>query len=213
MLTPAQNKIFNLSTHQLAYERDDKLILSNINLSLKSGELLWLQGVNGAGKTTLIKLICGLLTPCTGEIYWKEQKLKEYGPEYNRELIYLGHKPAVKNLLTVAEQCQQWTTEPCALQKLNDILQQFDLLEKQDIFINQLSEGQRRRVALTQLLLRQAPLWLLDEPFTALDQKGIEFLLGLLKIHIQQGGMAIVSTHHEYDIDGLTQQTLRLTHD
>lgn len=201
-----------LSANQLSYERDEQIVFTNINFHLKAGQLLQVAGANGSGKTTLLRLLTGLITPTQGEISWCGQPLASCRIDYQQNLFYLGHKPAVKGDLTPYENLNLLT----ALVKtktnisLQDALTQVGLQEQANSFSHQLSAGQQRRLALAKLLIVSARLWIIDEPFTALDTLGVRLVEALITQHLQQGGMVILTSHQLYELPTIDQEKLIL---
>src|SRR5207244_8522870 len=136
------------------------------------GKLLRIAGANGSGKTSLLRILCGLLTPTHGEVRWDGTPIQRLREEYASKLVYIGHAPAVKDDLTTAENL----AIACSLAGLRVSGPQIEAalgeygLPSGTMLVRKLSQGQRRRSALARLLLSQTvPLWLLDEPFAALD--------------------------------------------
>ena len=162
-----------------------------------------LRGSNGSGKTSLLRTVCGLLEPTEGTVLWKGKDIRSQRDEFNGALTYLGHHNGVKPELTGFENLRI----SCALSGMSiqegqiyDALAQIGLRGREDLPTQVLSQGQKRRVALARLLLSEADLWVLDEPFTALDVKAVEMLSKLVESHLQKGRMVIFTTHQEVAI-------------
>lgn len=192
-----------LEIHDLDCVRGDHRLFSGLNFSLGDGELLRLRGSNGSGKTSLLRTVCGLLEPEAGEVRWRGENIRQQRDEFNADLTYLGHHNGIKAELTAYENLRIG----CRLsgQTVNDdsiyaALEQIGLAGREDLPAQVLSQGQKRRVALARLLLSDTPLWVLDEPFTALDVAAVEMLCEVIGGHLQKGGMAIVTTHQEATI-------------
>ena len=187
-----------LIVSDLQCTRGNHPLFSGLNFQLNSRQLLFLEGKNGSGKTTLIRTLCGLFTADKGDILWQNQSIEEHLEVYRKALFYLGHLNAIKGDLTALENlCFNHTLSG---QKTNDnelldALEQMGLLGYEDFPTRQLSQGQKRRVALARLLINQSPLWILDEPFVALDASAVELLQQIISQHIEAGGMAILTTH------------------
>ncbi len=187
----------SLSIQQLSCRRGNRLLFSNLNVDLKPGDCLQVIGANGSGKTSLLKILCGLLVPAKGQIKWRLQSIKQNLAEYQQEILYLGHLPGVKKELTVLENIQFYlailaiNTSP----EIDSILHRFSLQNLKHTLCRQLSRGQIQRVALCRLCLTDAPLWILDEPFTALDKTGVAILQQLLIEHQQRQRMVILTSH------------------
>jgi heme exporter protein A len=201
-----------LHVNQLYFERNDQCLLRDVNFTVHGGEVLQIAGTNGSGKTTLLRLLCGLLTPTSGTIQWCDQSINHSRAEYLSELIYCGHQAAVKNELTVYENLILFSALTKAPQKnsIEQALITVGLIEQQNHLAQILSAGQRRRLALAKLLLFKTKLWVLDEPFTALDQAGVALVESLLEQHVAQQGLAIITSHQALTLKNIKQQKLFL---
>lgn len=203
-----------LEADNLECVRGERRLFAGLGFKLEAGELLYLQGRNGAGKTSLLRMLIGLLPPETGEIRWKGQPIRSSGEEFRGDLCYLGHLNAIKeeltpleNLLAAARLADEVLSEDDAL----DALAQVGLAGREDLACKYLSQGQKRRVALARLVKERRPLWVLDEPFVALDVLAVDWLAGIISGHLQRGGMAVMTTHQVVDIPAGTVRELRLS--
>ena len=187
-----------LEAVDLTCERGGRTLFSALNLSVGNGDLLRIAGANGSGKTSLLRMLCGLLTPSAGEVRWKGEPIRSLGEDYARELVYLGHAPAVKDELTAAENL----AITCQLAGLRvsaaEVRAALDGFQVPDSAVGKLSQGQKRRAALARLRLSASvPLWLLDEPLTALDAAAAELTKELIRNHAGNGGAVVYSTHQD----------------
>ncbi len=187
-----------LNVVQLSCERDDRLLFSNLSFKLCSGEILQIEGRNGAGKTSLLRIIAGLSSSYTGDIFWNSQPLAKVYADFRLDCFFLGHKPGLKLDLTPLENLawrSRLANTTVSREGLLAALHRVHLAGYEDIPCSHLSAGQLRRVAFAGLIASQARLWILDEPFTAIDAEGVAWLEGLFDEHASQGGMVLVTSH------------------
>ncbi len=186
-----------LEAADLACERGGRALFHGLNFSLASGELLRIGGANGSGKTSLLRILCGLLTPSAGEVRWQGQAIRSLAEEYSRSLVHIGHAAGLKDELTAAENLAiACTLAGVSRDGAGDALARFGIPGEKPV--KQLSQGQRRRAALARLALSQnVPLWLLDEPFAALDAAAISLVEELIRGHAGRGGAVVFSAHQD----------------
>ena len=199
-----------LSVENLAFERDDSCLFSGANFSVDGGDILQVEGANGSGKTTLLRLLTGSLQPSAGEISYLGQSLSQCRYNYLSDMLYIGHQPAVTLNLS-AEENLRWmiaTSAQSNTLSIEEALTQVGLAGYSDIPCYALSAGQHRRVALARLLISEARLWYLDEPFTSIDKQGVAFFLFFLQQHRAKGGAVILSTHQDLALTGLRKYKL-----
>lgn len=202
-----------LEVSNLTCVRGERLLFERVGFRLGGGQLLHLRGANGAGKTSLLRLLCGLSPPESGQILWNGVSIKELGDDYRRDLFYLGHHNALQEALTVEENLAFYSALAGALPSADDTaraLARLGLRACQGRLVRHLSQGQKRRVALSRLMLNRARLWVLDEPFVALDQAAIELLSDLVSAHLDQGGLAVYTSHQQVPVGSRQAQVLEL---
>ena len=203
-----------LSVNDLACVRGDRRLFAGLAFTLEPHTWIYLTGENGVGKTSLLRMLVGLAPAEAGEILWQGQEIKKLGDDYQRAVTYLGHHNAIKEELTARENIRVGAAlSGIALsdQQADAILVRLGLAGREELSVRFLSQGQKRRVALARLLWSEAPLWVLDEPFVALDTAAIGWLAKTLAEHLAKGGMAILTSHQEVLIEGNIAKQLRLT--
>jgi heme exporter protein A len=189
-----------LQAQSLACERDDRWLFRDLDLDIRAGEIVRVEGPNGSGKTTLLKILSGQLADYEGELFWSERPMREARESFLANLLYLGHAPGVKAALTPLENLawyQALSGEKLSEEARFRALEEVGLVGFEDVPAGQLSAGQQRRVALARLILTPRALWVLDEPFTAIDRDGVAVLERRLVEHARSGGCVLVTTHHE----------------
>ena len=203
-----------LEADHLECQRGERRLFAGLSFRLRAGELLYLQGKNGAGKTSLLRMVIGLLPPESGELRWAGKPIHTQSDEYRASLCYLGHLNAIKEELTPLENLlgsAQLAGSPLTEDDALDALEQVGLAGREDLACKYLSQGQKRRVALARLVKEKRPLWVLDEPFVALDVAAVDWLAHLISAHLQRGGMAMMTTHQAVTIPAGHIHELRLS--
>jgi heme exporter protein A len=189
-----------LEVKKLQCIRGDRELFTDLSFQLEASQLMMLEGQNGSGKTTLLRTLCGLYLQEQGEVLWEGVPIKKQDEDYRKQLLYLGHLNGIKAELTALENLRinsALAGEKPSTDILMEALDTIGLYAFEDFPTSQLSQGQKRRVALARLLISKAKLWILDEPFVALDVDAVELLQSIVAKHVDDGGMVILTTHQE----------------
>ncbi|GAB2199042.1 cytochrome c biogenesis heme-transporting ATPase CcmA [Sessilibacter sp. MAH4] len=200
-----------LELHNIQCERDDRILFSGLNAVFSAGEVIQIEGPNGSGKTTLLRVLTTLSSDYSGDILFNEQPFSQAKFEFLSNLLFLGHAPGVKKSLTPLENLLWYQRAAGVVSKENlmNALAAVGLAGYEDVACFQLSAGQQRRVALARLYFDPSPLWILDEPFTAIDKKGVTALEALIEKRALAGGIVILTTHQDMAFEGLRKIDLR----
>ena len=210
----AQHGRATLEARDLECLRGERRLFRALTFALANGGLLAVRGANGSGKTSLLRMVCGLLQPATGEIAWNGVRIGALGEEFNASLAYVGHLNAIKDELNSLEnlglsaRLAGLAADGAAIV---EALRGFGLAGYERLPCKVLSQGQRRRLALARLALSGTrALWVLDEPFAALDAAGVFAMRALLEAHLGRGGLALLTTHQEVEIAAPGMQSIEL---
>jgi heme exporter protein A len=201
-----------LEVKNLSCERDERILFKELSFSISEGEILQIEGQNGSGKTTLLRILSGLSAGFEGDIFWQKQPVDEVRESFCQALLYIGHLAGVKAALTPEENLKWMMRLSPSLNNTSiyQALQKVGLYGFEDVPCHTLSAGQQRRVGLARLYLSSAPLWILDEPFTALDKKGVAEKEALIASHVHKGGAVILTTHHDLVIPDQNVRNINL---
>lgn len=202
-----------LSGVGLTCVRDDRVLFRDLSLGVEPGDVLQVDGRNGSGKTSLLRILCGLSLPAEGTVLWNGEPIARVRSEFLLDLAYLGHAPGVKLELTPVENLRiaRALKRPRTDIGLDEALERVGLLGFEDVPARALSAGQCRRVALARLLVTRARLWILDEPFTAIDRRGVADVEALIAEHTRDGGMVVLTSHHPVRLPDCRVNSLHLT--
>jgi heme exporter protein A len=206
-----------LELDRLTCVRGGRTLFSGVSRPVRIGELLRVKGANGAGKTSLLRMLCGLMEPAQGQVLWRGRRIASQRESFGRELVYLGHAAALKDELSPLENLQAACMLAGRCVNVGDARRALDdagLKGYHGVPARKLSQGQRRRSALARLALaparHPAPLWILDEPFNALDAAATDWLTVQVRLQLQRGGVVVLTSHQDLALDGEPQQVLAL---
>lgn len=202
-----------LEAQQLAAQRGSATLFTAVDFALSAGEALLVTGANGSGKTTLLKIAAGMTRPTSGTLEWRGAAVAPFAAALRAVTLYIGHATALKDELTAEENLVSLAALHGAAvdaAAVRAALAAWSLDRQRALPARVLSQGQRRRVGLARLRLTRRPLWVLDEPTTALDADGVAVLHEFLAAHLAQGGIAIIATHQDLALPAASKRTLRL---
>lgn len=196
---------------QLSCERDGRTLFSDLNFQIAAGDIVQVLGPNGSGKTTLLRVLTGISNDFEGALSWRGEKMAKSALDFRNHLLYIGHLPAIQRSLTAAENLSWFSGLDRGHPQISisESLTEVGLAGYEDVPCRNLSAGQLRRVALARLYLTPALVWVLDEPFTAIDVKGVEKLRDRFRDHAKGGGTVILTTHQDLGIEGVKLLNLK----
>ncbi len=192
-----------LQARELTCYRGDRRLFAGLSFAVEEGQALHVSGPNGVGKTTLLRILCGLTRPESGEVRWEGQPIAELKEDFAARLLYLGHLNGLKAELTPVENLIAWAAlhgQDLDETAVLEALLAMGLKHIDDLPVKVLSQGQKRRVALARLLLCRQPLWVLDEPFVALDKGAVRVLEEAIERHLEGGGVVVLTTHQAFSL-------------
>ena len=193
------------SVSNLSCSKGDKRLFSGVSFTLQPGQWLHLEGDNGVGKTSLLRLACGLSALENGEITWNHQAVSKDPQTFRANLAYLGHQLALKDDLSPLENLQTDAAivgRQLTVSDAKQALAQMGLRGRENLPVRVLSQGQKRRTALARLLVSSAKLWVLDEPFVALDTMAQNALSEVINAHLAKQGMVLLTSHQAVSLGG-----------
>jgi heme exporter protein A len=202
-----------LAVQDLAARRGDTGLFAGLAFALEPGVVLFIRGANGSGKTTLLRILAGVTQAAAGEVRWDGRPVGPFAPLLRERAVFIGHAPALKDELTTEENLASLTRlhgVAAPRSALGAALDRWSLGRQRTLPARVLSQGQRRRTSLARLQLIARPLWLLDEPLTALDDAGVATLAAALAAHLGRGGSAVLATHQDLPLTAGVSRSLRL---
>lgn len=199
-----------LSVTNLSVIKRDRLLFENLNFAVEQGSLLYVKGQNGAGKTSMLRVLAGLVAADSGDVFFQQQNILDCRENYHQNLVYFGHKLGINLTLSAVENLQYWCKQhqvAISVETIFSTLVRLNLVGLEDIPVANLSAGQQRRVALARFWFKQdAKIWILDEPFTALDTQGIELLSKQITKFLSGGGSVVMTSHQALRLDYPTDE-------
>ena len=205
-----------LAVNNLQCVRGERTLFEHLTFNISSATLLYVQGDNGTGKTTLLRTLCGLSTAHAGSISWNGQETKTLAEDYSGQVLYIGHLAGIKEDLTAVENLQfavNIAGNDITREEAITALTQVNIARCADLPTRVLSQGQKRRVALARLWLQNnpqsQPIWILDEPFTALDTEAIKTLTAHIESYVESGGIVVLTSHQEPNFTPSIMQRLQ----
>ncbi len=206
-----------LQVDHLGCRRGDRVLFKQLSFNVAAGQLLYVQGENGSGKTTLLRTLCGLSQPAAGNIQWNGENIKALAEDYYGQVLYIGHLASIKDDLTAVENILfSVALSGYRIDRTQAVgaLEALGIARCADLPSRVLSQGQKRRIALAQLWLQdnpeKVPLWILDEPFTALDVNMIQTLTQHIERYVKNGGAVVFTSHQTPDFSASLMQNLTL---
>lgn len=200
-----------LEVQGLTCFRQSRCLFADLSFTLQSGAICQIEGPNGVGKSTLLRAIMGLFRADEGTIYWHGNNVQKEPEQFFYETLYLGHKLAIHSDLTAKQNIEHWASiHPANQTSIEKALEIVGLYGLEDIYCHSMSAGQHRKVALARLWMTSAKLWILDEPFTAIDKRGVALLQQKFAEHIAEGGIIIITTHQDLSYQFASLQTINL---
>ncbi len=201
---------FRLQGTDLSCIRDDRILFEGLTFELVSGQVLLLEGKNGSGKTSLLRILCGFREPDAGQVLWCGEAIDD--SQYYADMAYVGHLDGVKKELTVLENLKvSLALGQSGQYSIQQALIKVHLTDYDEVLVQALSAGQKRRLSLARLLITKNSVWILDEPFTSLDKQGIALIETLMSEHCASGGMIVLTSHHDIELHDVAVQRINLS--
>ena len=205
-----------ISAKNLTCIREERMLFENLDLNICAGDIVQIEGANGSGKTSLLRILAGLSLPYEGDVLFQNKPIAQTREQFHQNLLFLGHLAGVKGEMSAQENLEfNLALHGLDSNSAEETLSEVNLLGFEDALASHLSAGQHRRIALARLYQSQAPIWILDEPFTAIDKSGVQVLEQLFIEHAQKGGIVLLTTHQDLSIESklLTKISLQKPED
>ena len=200
-----------LQTCNLSCMRNDRLLFEHLDIGLEAGQMLVVEGPNGCGKTSLLRILTGLRLADGGEVRWRGEPIDRLAGDYFEQVNYVGHHDGVKHELSCLENLRLARAMGVpSKHDLDDVLDKVNLYAYGETAVGSLSAGQKRRLALARLLVVDALLWILDEPFTSLDKASMALFSELFEQHLQRQGVIVMTSHHDITLPTQSLQRLKM---
>ena len=191
-----------LSATELTIIRGERCLFQNLEFALNPGELLLLEGLNGSGKTSLLRAIAGLLSLESGKISWNGESIDKQRQDFHAAIVWYSHRTGLKGDLTFLENLQfEAALRSQSNIETEEVFKRLKISRLKRLPLRSLSAGQQRRAALARMLLADAPLWLMDEPFTNLDRDGRQLVIEVTEEHLAGGGLCVMAAHQDVEIN------------
>ncbi|MDU0114615.1 cytochrome c biogenesis heme-transporting ATPase CcmA [Psychrosphaera aquimarina] len=201
-----------LEVQGLTCFRQNRCLFADLNFVLSEHQICQIEGPNGAGKSTLLRAILGLFRADEGQVIWSGKSTTQQAELFLQQVFFLGHKFAINSDLTPWQNLEFWSAlNPTQNDDFDSALTKVGLTGLEHIPCHSLSAGQHRRVALARLWLTNTKLWVLDEPFTAIDKSGVQLLQQRFNSHLTSGGMILLTSHQDLSQDFAQLHTIKLT--
>lgn len=202
----------SLEVIDLECVRGERVLFQGLGFRLRAGEAGLVEGPNGSGKTTLLRTVCGLMRPEAGEIRWQDRAIDADRLVFQAQLHYLGHATGIKEELSAVQNlAAHMALRGGRREAITPALERVGLADLADVAVRSFSAGQRRRLALARMLCTPARLWVMDEPFTALDRAGVALVQELIEEHCATGGVALLSSHQQVQLRCAAAEAVVLT--
>lgn len=195
-----------LAAKGLSFSRGERCLFADVSFSISGGQCLHIRGANGVGKTSLLRILTGLSKPDSGEVLWNNHSIAHEASTFHGELLFLGHRDALKEELTALENLKIYAAldgKDLSIAEALAALSRFGLRGRDHLPVYCLSAGQKRRLLMARMSTRKARLWVLDEPFNALDFNAVKELQHLILEHLSKDGLVVLTSHQDPNLPNM----------